>query len=630
MLPAESLHLRHVLQTVSVLEAVILRSFGPDGGQLLFTRDSGQVMLTRHGTRILTALRLEHPLARMVVECVWKHSAATGDGSKTFILLLKALLRKIHTHTSQGPGAGAAAKRLAEELLAFGLDELADVIDVRVSPYCSGLSERKDATDTNTLQSLVGGFFHTRLGRGHCEIIQRLTSEMLSQCTCHDNLLVTSLRFIDAHFPALHTAISGFPIGSSRVIEGQVIHRDFSTPHPPGDHRPIKALMVTEPLEPEILNGGTVLELDRIGGGGTGVGGVFAWAQNRLKCVFGGLQSLGVTLLLSSVKQSDATLALARQAGMSVVECVPEDELSLFARLSGAEPVSDWSLIGRQNVAALTFCQPILLGAHRFVHVEYPRSTDEGNIQPPSLVVCGAEEGQTDQCVCALRDAFRMLLTTLEPIRGTGTSDRGRTLHTHRTRNTNKDTHTLREPPGEGVLVSGRVITVGGTFEWLLHHALLHAQSHTLSDTHTLFDAHTQSRTLSDSHTPTHTNIGSHAHSRILAEALLSVPRQIYSHSPHCYLQAQTQALRCLHDGGRTMDGSRTVKTELGPRETSSGSVFGCGLESVACKYRLILAVLQCVRSLLRTDAILHTHTPSHAHSHRHSNTPQQDSEEED
>ena len=185
------------------------------------------------------------------------------------------------TTTSQEPGEGAGAKRLAEELMAFGLDELADVIDVRVSPYCSALSERKDAPDTNTLQSLMGGFLHTRLGRGHCEIIQRLTSEMLSQCACHDNLLVTSLSFIDAHFPALHTAISGFPIGSSRVIEGQVIHRDFSTPHPPADHRPIKVLMVTESLEPEILTGGTVLELDRIGGGGTGVGGVFAWAQNR-------------------------------------------------------------------------------------------------------------------------------------------------------------------------------------------------------------------------------------------------------------------------------------------------------------------------------------------------------------
>lgn len=57
--------MKHVLQTVSVLEAVILRSFGPEGGQVLFTRDTGQAMLSRSGTRILTALQLEHPIARL-------------------------------------------------------------------------------------------------------------------------------------------------------------------------------------------------------------------------------------------------------------------------------------------------------------------------------------------------------------------------------------------------------------------------------------------------------------------------------------------------------------------------------------------------------------------------------------
>lgn len=64
MLPVEHLHLEHVLQTVCVLESVILRSFGPEGGQVLFARDTGQVMLSRSGTRILSALRLEHPVAR--------------------------------------------------------------------------------------------------------------------------------------------------------------------------------------------------------------------------------------------------------------------------------------------------------------------------------------------------------------------------------------------------------------------------------------------------------------------------------------------------------------------------------------------------------------------------------------
>lgn len=64
MLPVEHLHLEHVLQAVSVLESVVLRSFGPEGGQVLFTRDTGQAMLSRSGTCILSALQLEHPVAK--------------------------------------------------------------------------------------------------------------------------------------------------------------------------------------------------------------------------------------------------------------------------------------------------------------------------------------------------------------------------------------------------------------------------------------------------------------------------------------------------------------------------------------------------------------------------------------
>lgn len=64
MVPVENLHLDHVQQIVCVLESVILRCFGPDGGQVLFIRDTGQAMISRSGSRILSALRLEHPLAR--------------------------------------------------------------------------------------------------------------------------------------------------------------------------------------------------------------------------------------------------------------------------------------------------------------------------------------------------------------------------------------------------------------------------------------------------------------------------------------------------------------------------------------------------------------------------------------
>ncbi|XP_042156115.1 Bardet-Biedl syndrome 10 protein isoform X2 [Oncorhynchus tshawytscha] len=634
------LQLDSVLQTVSVLEAVIRRSFGPDGGQVLFTRDTGQTLLTRHGTRILTALRVEHPLARMVVECVRRHSSVTGDGSKTFVLLLASLLREIQKHTRKARQEGAGAKRLAEALLAFGLDELSDVITVAVAPHGSSLSDphTPGQTDTHTLCRLLSAFLHTRISPTHAEIISQLTCELLSHWSCHGD-------FINEHFPALHTAVSGFPIGCSRLLEGQVIHADFSTPLPLRDHRPIRALAVTEPLEPSLLIDGTVLEL---GGANREIESVCVRLGRRLDSVCVILQHLGVSLLLSSVRQSEAFLAAVGRYGVCVLECVCEDDLTLFSVLSGAQPVSDWAVIGQEHVATVTFCRPLVLGAHRFVNVGFPKAEDRG--RPHSLVVCGLTEGQTEQSVCAVRDALHMLHTTWGP--------------KHRTRATERTARTdVMEPC---------VISVGGTFEFLLHHTLLqrkhgqthsvtHSHTHTLShtdmhtlshtDTHTL--SHTDMHTLShiDTHTPSHTdthtqsNADTHtlshldnpAVSGMLAEALLSVPRQIYSHNPRHYLEAHAHTLSCMRNHGNSTDlpeisavlaadGSNMVQADTGSGSGSgsgvkevtvwSSSGSSSGVESVSCKYQLILAVLQCLRSLLSVDTVLHantSHTLSHA-----------------
>nr|XP_029484528.1 Bardet-Biedl syndrome 10 protein [Oncorhynchus nerka] len=608
------LQLDSVLQTVSVLEAVIRRSFGPDGGQVLFTRDTGQTLLTRHGTRILTALRVEHPLARMVVECVRRHSSVTGDGSKTFVLLLASLLREIQKHTRKARQEGAGAKRLAEALLAFGLDELSDVITVAVAPHGSSLSDphTPGQTDTHTLCRLLSAFLHTRISPTHAEIISQLTCELLSHWSCHGD-------FINEHFPALHTAVSGFPIGCSRLLEGQVVHADFSTPLPLRDHGPIRALAVTEPLEPSLLIGGTVLEL---GGANREIESVCVRLGRRLDNVCVILQHLGVSLLLSSVRQSEAFLAAVGRYGVCVLECVCEDDLTLFSVLSGAQPVSDWAVIGQEHVATVTFCRPLVLGAHRFVNLGFPKAEDRG--RPHSLVVCGLTEGQTEQSVCAVRDALHMLRTTWGP--------------KHRTRATERTART-------DVMEPCCVISVGGTFEFLLHHTLLqrkHGHTHSVTHRHTHTPSH-HTDTHTPSHTDTHTQSNADTHtlshldnpavSGMLAEALLSVPRQIYSHNPRHYLEAHAHTLSCMRNHGNSTyppeisavlaaDGSNMVQADTGSGSMSgsgvkevtvwSSSGSSSGVESVSCKYQLILAVLQCLRSLLSVDTVLHANT-SHA-----------------
>lgn len=414
MASVEHLHLKHVLQTVCALEAVVLRSFGPDGGKVLFTRSTGQAMLSRSGTQILKALHLEHPVARlaqkqhvslgysffpvmfctvmclalllfrMVVECVWKHSTVTGDGSKTFVLLLASLLRVIHASASKAPVVSewyrsteaATARHLADKLLAFATSELADLISASVVPHGFCVSAEDFTTKTQSpacpdgfrIQTLLSSFFHTRLDYAHRDFLSDLACELLSRWEFPSDKLSFFLQFLSDNFPALHTQVSGFPVSSSHLIEGQVIHRDFSTSCLRVCKQPVKAVVFTGHLQPKILSHSYVLEL----GGGSGVTGetsivpFSAWTERSLESVIATLQSFGVSLLLCAVKQSAAVLALAAQAEMCLVECVSEDELSLFFRLSGVTPVSDCWRIQPENIATLMFCRAVVLGAHRY------------------------------------------------------------------------------------------------------------------------------------------------------------------------------------------------------------------------------------------------------------------------
>ncbi|XP_035520164.1 Bardet-Biedl syndrome 10 protein [Morone saxatilis] len=656
MLPVEHLHLEHVLQTVSALESVVLRSFGPEGGQVLFIRDTGQAMLSRSGTHILTALRLDHPLARMVVECVLKHSSVTGDGSKTFILLLASLLRMIHTAACKGPNVShaynsrkaaeaATARHLADKLLAFALEELADVIAMGVVPYGFCISwedftaktQLPAHTNNNCVQKLLASFFLSRLGRTHCDFISNLTCELLSRWKFKNNQPpFTLFVFVNDNLPALHTPVSGFPVSCSRLIEGQVIHRDFATPCPQTDHQPVKAVVFTGYLQPQLLSAGEVLEL---GYGEQGkersVVQFSAWAERSLECVIANLQSLGVSVLLSAVKQSAAVLALATQADMCVVECVSEDELSLFAQLSGARPASDCWMIEPDHVATLTFCRPILLGAHRYVHVAFHDSEERVQVKPCSLVICGPGEGQTDQYACAFRDAIRMLRLTLEPMVMTATTASRRTLESNKNTSLEMENQIASVPPVQKyVLEPGCVIPAGGTFEFLLNHALLQHHGHSCS--------------VSDD-----TNMGIPAASQLLANVLLSLPRQIYSHSPRCFLQTQTRLLNFIENHshpfslvqkqehntiliqgwGRSErspdDGKQSMHCCREADVSSKVFMLDLGLESVSCKYQLLLAVLQCVSSLLQVDTVLRTQTALRTQSHRLPNISWEGTEDE-
>ncbi|XP_028823241.1 BBSome complex assembly protein BBS10 isoform X1 [Denticeps clupeoides] len=406
------------LLVVSALRAAVLRCFGPRGGSVFFTRDTGDVLVTRHGQKILRSLQLEHPAARLIVDCVHTHCQIAADGSKSFLLLLSSLLSEM-VSCCGASWDSATARRLAQRLLQFCWTGLDDVIARGVTQRASSLAICGYHGDV--VEGLVRGYMAGRVGDGPAKVLSPLVCRFYQKWSGGVRG-AEPVAVIHTHFSLLHTAVSGLPIGCSGVAEGLVLERDWSAffEHGPRVEVLVLAASVCPAAEP-----GRGCVCDRC----------VAWPQ---VCVCA--QQLGACVLLSAAKQPDWVLQWARRNRVCLAECLDPERLDLLCLLGQSRPTP----AGR--VATATSVRRLVLGGRRLAAV-VPAHAPRAH----TLLLCGPGPGPLDQSVSACRGAVAMLHHVFEEDQS-------------------------QSPAADcwaEALGSGRLLPVGGAFELLLHDFLL-------------------------------------------------------------------------------------------------------------------------------------------------------------
>ncbi|KAI5229426.1 Bardet-Biedl Syndrome 10 Protein [Manis pentadactyla] len=289
--------LKAALRVAEVLETIVSCCVGPEGRQVLCTKPTGEVLLSRDGGRLLEALHLEHPVARMMVACVSSHLRITGDGAKTFIIFLCHLLRGFHAITGK----------------------------------------EKDSLISKNIQT------HERHWKNCCQwkfISQALLTfqahvldyVMDQYCTARETEFAEVLELVEDCSAELSVGVTGLPVSASRVVAGLVLHREFSVYCPTdGD---IRMVMITEAIQPLFSTSGSEFIINSEAQFTTSQ----FWIMERTKAIMKRLQSQNVKLLLSSVKQPDLVIYYAGLNGISVVECLSSEEVSFIQRVTGLSP----------------------------------------------------------------------------------------------------------------------------------------------------------------------------------------------------------------------------------------------------------------------------------------------------
>lgn len=409
------------LQVAEVLETIVSCCVGPEGRQVLCTKPTGEVLLSRDGGRLLEALHLEHPLARMMVACVSSHLRKTGDGAKTFIILLCHLLRGLNAVTHKEKDSFISKniqthgrhwknccqwKFISQALLTFQTQILDYVMDQHLSRHFLSIfsSSTKERTlCRSSLELLLRAYFCGRVGRNNHNFISQLMCDFFFKCMPCESGCEEVFELVDDCFVELNVGVTGLPVSDSRIIAGLVLHRDFSVYCPAdGD---IRIVLVTETIQPLFSTSGTEFILNSEAQFQTSQ----FWIMERTKAIMKHLQSQNVKLLLSSVKQPDFVVYYAGLNSISVVECLSSDEISLIQRITGLSPFilpQASSQCEISNTALVKFCEPLILRSKRYVHLGLISTCP---FIPHCLVLCGPVQGLVKQHEDALHGAFKML-----------------------------------------------------------------------------------------------------------------------------------------------------------------------------------------------------------------------------
>ncbi|KFV60591.1 Bardet-Biedl syndrome 10 protein, partial [Gavia stellata] len=182
-----------------------------------------------------------------------------------------------------------------------------------------------------------------------------------------------------------------------------VLRRDFAAYCPAGGD--LRAVLVTEPLRPTLSAPG----VEFVVGSEGQYQASLRWISRRTEALMKHLQSNNIKLLLSSVKQEEVVIYYAKLYGVSVVDCLSSEEMALIHEITEVSPYAPFGDDVHREIteaAVATFCQPLLLGSKRCVHIGF---TSVCAFQPHCLILCGPVDGVNEQHAAALQGAFTML-----------------------------------------------------------------------------------------------------------------------------------------------------------------------------------------------------------------------------
>lgn len=395
--------------------------FGPNGLKILLTTSTGKVLITNSGCQILKSLSLAHPLGKLLSSTALALQNETGDYSKTFILLLAALMSRTSSHVdfkTNSQDANIATRsslRIAFHRLRTHV--LPQVLLPEMATQFSSISicnENREA-----IFEVMTNLVRTSLSSKHSPITSSHLADVLIELLasfCPDiNCLRSAITSCADLFQLLCAEVVGEHPTSSKAVNGFLIQKDFLFASASLSNM-LEIRFVIWHSSADESEEETALPKFAVGSRADLVQAL-QWKTSSNRVFVQLLQSLSVSLLLSCGQIDDLMNSLCSSADISTVQFVSEEEvarISLMAKIHPVFTVSDLSLQDSHgHIGIVQSCKTTVLGGRRFIHMEgvRPASLHVASQQPAEryIIVCGPSMGVCQEMKVDLYNSLKVI-----------------------------------------------------------------------------------------------------------------------------------------------------------------------------------------------------------------------------
>ena len=354
------------IQAAMALSEAIRSTLGPKGLDKLLIDDEGRTLVTNDGVTVLETAKVEHPVAKMMINASSTQDRIAKDGTTSTVILAGELLQNAWQLILQGihPSTIARGYRKSEQYILGCLPQIILESDEEI---------RKNVVKT----SLAGKGYNSMQ-----EVIASVSLEAVKMVAETNNSVdVSKIKLISQ---------TGGKVEDSRVFRGLMLPKKRISSEMEKELVNGKILLVDGGLEKK--NVSTDLKLNV-----TSVGILESFRQEERKLLFEQVDKMiehGVTVFACRESIDDDVKNYLTKVGIQAFRRVSRSDLNMLARVCGARLVNSIQASSKKDVGDYNISKNVTIDGKDYWVVE-------GNGRAATIVAKGSTVdivGEVERC----------------------------------------------------------------------------------------------------------------------------------------------------------------------------------------------------------------------------------------